>query len=193
MWFSKRALPINIVVHLHVTAKPARDVAPRRPSEPVSPRILIPTDLLLGAFRQLFPAERMMICGGYRSPRGVVRITSVVDVTEANPSAVHVRACPQKLAQALIDFERTGAHLALWLHSHPGDGPLATYPSNIDLRQERELRQHYSAELLCAIAVRDGHVRFWADTVRRGIRVQLQGVGVDPSMEDPYVYRLKIS
>ena len=33
------------------------------------------TDLMFAAFRQLFPAERMVVCGGYKSEAGV-RVTS---------------------------------------------------------------------------------------------------------------------
>src|SRR5262245_48086248 len=86
---------------------------------PIAPQgitVSIPTDLMFAAYRQLFPAERMVVFGGRRR-QGRVRVTSLVDVTEPHPSAAHVRACPQRLSEALIDLERTASHLAIWMHS----------------------------------------------------------------------------
>ena len=194
MWFFKTVPPsIKVAVHVHVRENAALAVT-SRPEQKKKPQIIIPTDLMFAAFRQLFPAERMIVCGGRRSASGSVQITSVVDVTEPSPSTVHVRACPQRLAQALIDFERTGAHFGLWLHSHPGETARATHPSDIDINQERELRQHYSGELLCAIAVRDGYLRFWGETVKRtSLRISFRGAGVETTSEDKHVYKLKTS
>lgn len=153
------------------------------------PSVVIPTDLMLAAFRHLFPAERMVMLAGRRLGNRVT-LTSFADVTERTPSAVHVRACPQKLAQALLDFERCGAHLALWLHSHPGTGALATHPSDIDRSQERLLRDHYSNQLLSAIAVADGHLRFWGGTPADRASLIWEGTGVYSCPHNHDVYKL---
>lgn len=176
-----------------ITELGLRADAYRRTRRPASePCVTIPTDLLFSAFRQLFPAERMLVCGAIRS-RHHIRLSSVVDVTEASPSPVHVRACPARLAQALIDFEHTGSHLALWLHSHPGTGALATHPSDIDLNQERQLREHYASHLLCAIATRDGHLRLWGHAIQSGlVSVRWRGRGVQPLRENSHVYKLDL-
>lgn len=192
-WFGRKSAPA-VNVSVTVTVSPSR---PRRSkgrlSETSPPRIIIPTDLLMAAWRQLFPAERMVVFGG-RAEGNDVLVTSYVDVTEANPSAVHVNACPKRLAQALIDFERTGAHLSLWMHSHPGEGPQATHPSRIDRDQEESLRHHYSQRLVSLIAVRDGYVRVWGKAPAQGVvAVQFNGAGLQTDPGEQLVYRLALA
>lgn len=190
-WFGRTSSQdFNVSVTVSVSPSPKRS---KRLTRTSPPRIIIPTDLLMAAWRQLFPAERMVIFGG-RADGEDVLVTSYVDVTEPKPSAVHVRACPQRLAQALIDFERTGAHLALWLHSHPGEGPRATYASRIDRDQEESLRHHYSQRLVSLIAVRDGYVRVWGQAPAQGVvAVQFNGTGLETDPEDQNVHRLTLA
>src|SRR5688500_8892867 len=111
MWFRGRKHPSMKIDVTIAVSETRRKRAPR--IQEMKSEIVVPTDLLLIAWRQLFPAERMVVFGGRVVDAGVA-ITSHVDVTEPNPSSVHVKACPQRLAQALIDFERTGVHLAMW-------------------------------------------------------------------------------
>lgn len=165
----------------------------RRVDDSVKPEVLFPTDLLFSAWRQVFPAERMLVLGGRRTKRRV-QVTSVSDVSEARPSRVHVRADPGKLVTTLVDLERTGAHLAVWMHSHPGSGPTATHPSDIDLRQEDDLRRHYSQDLICIIAVADGYFRLWGKAVEAGtVSIRWQGEGITQDPGEPHVYRLQLS
>jgi proteasome lid subunit RPN8/RPN11 len=155
-------------------------------------RIIIPTDLMFAAWRQLFPAERMLVFGARQTKRGV-RVTSLSDVTEPHPSVAHVRACPERMATCLVDFERTGAHLGVWVHSHPGEGFRATFPSGIDLNQDKDLRQHYSDRLVGIIAVRDGWLRVWGEAItRQGVRIQWSGRGVERHPGEEHVYRLTV-
>jgi len=171
-------------------ARPARRKGKKRPAGPTP--VVIPTDLLLSAFRQLFPAERMVIMGG-RACRQSIKATSVIDVTEARPSISHVRADRLKLSTALVDLSRSGAHLAIWMHSHPGIGPSATFPSVIDVRQEEDLRRHYSNRLVCLIAVRDGFVRVWGEAIDGGsVVVRWQGQGITSHPGEPHVYQLEL-
>jgi proteasome lid subunit RPN8/RPN11 len=154
--------------------------------------IVLPTDLMFSAFRQLFPAERMLIMGGRQTRRGI-RITSVADVSEPNPSAVHVRADKFRLNTALVDLSRTGAHFAVWVHSHPGLGPGATHPSDIDIPQEQDLRRHYSGHLLGLIVVRDGVVRAWGQAIDEdGIAITWRGSGIAPYPGERHVYQLAL-
>jgi proteasome lid subunit RPN8/RPN11 len=147
---------------------------------------------LFSAFRQLFPAERMVIMGG-RPCRGTIRVTSVIDVTEARPSVAHVRADRGLLANALVDLSRSGAHLSIWMHSHPGTGTAATFPSSIDLTQEEDLLRHYSNRLVCLIAVQDGFVRVWGRAIDDGsVTLRWQGRGIASHRGEPHVYQLQL-
>jgi proteasome lid subunit RPN8/RPN11 len=154
-------------------------------------RVIISTDLLLSAFRLMFPAERMLVCGG-RTRGSSIRLTSVVDVTEpGSASTVHVRACPARLGQALLDFERTGSHFAAWMHSHPGTGVESTRPSHIDTKQEAQLLKDYSPNLLNIIAVQDGWIRLWGHASQRLV-VRWSGKGVLTQKDTHHVVRLNL-
>src|SRR5882672_3091556 len=103
----RRLFELNLKIDLGTDAelKPTAEPKPLRPTGREAGRIIIPTDLMFAAWRQLFPAERMLVFGARQTKRGI-RVTSVSDVTEPRPSAAHVRACPERLATSLIDFER---------------------------------------------------------------------------------------
>src|SRR5580693_5343882 len=101
--------------------------------------LVLPTDLLTAAWRQLFPAERMIFVAGRRDGR-VTRATSLRDVTGETRSAGYVKASAALLQEALLDWEGTGARVVAWIHSHPGTGPTASHPSPIDHRQDADLR-----------------------------------------------------
>jgi proteasome lid subunit RPN8/RPN11 len=189
-----RSLKWTLKIELRTVAPgaPREETRKLPPVEEEDDRIIIPTDLMFAAWRQLFPAERMLVFGARQTKRGV-RITSLSDVTEPKPSAVHVRACPERMATSLIDFERTGAHLGVWVHSHPGEGSRATFPSEIDLNQDKDLRQHYSDRLIGIIAVRDGWLRVWGEAIRQGrVRVHWIGRGIEPHPGEAHVYRLTL-
>jgi hypothetical protein len=159
---------------------------------PAQPTVIVPTDLMFAAWRQVFPPERMVLFGGRKIAHGI-QVTSVVDVTGPQASVAHVRACPALLAQGLRDFDRTGVHLAVWMHSHPGEGITATYPSSIDVTQERDLRRHYSDKLISVIAVRDGWLRVWGRAIEDAtVSVGWSGQGIERHPEAPNVYRFKL-
>lgn len=178
----------------HVLLPPGASIDVLRPSITGRPvKVLIPTDLMFCAWRQVFPAERMLMLGGRRTGHRV-KVTSVSDVSEAHPSSVHVRAEPTKLIPALLDLERAGAYLAAWMHSHPGAGPTATHPSQIDLHQEADFRRHYSDALICIIAVADGHFRLWGTAIDEGrVQVRWQGSGITRLPGESHVFRLDLS
>ena len=67
--------------------------ARRRTVTTDTPVVLVPTELMITAWRSLFPAERMCVFGGRAIRRGT-RVTCAMDVTEARPTVVHVPVLP---------------------------------------------------------------------------------------------------
>jgi proteasome lid subunit RPN8/RPN11 len=152
-------------------------------------RIVVSNELLQKSYQSLFPAERMLVVAGQRSG-DIIRLTDVFDVT-GDQSGGHVRADPTLLARALIGMEQSNGFLAGWLHSHPGFGPSATYPSPIDLKQHQDWIQDYSPNLLSVIVVKDRWVRFWGTGLESSqIEVELTGYGLIRESKHGYVYRL---
>lgn len=152
-------------------------------------RLVITTDLLIAAWRQLFPAERMLFVAGRREGDGI-RATSIRDVTGDSRSRAHVKASPAALCEALLDWQASGAHVVAWIHSHPGLGALASHPSAIDERQDRDLRGAYGG-VVGMIVTQDGWLRVWGSAVADGVRVEFWGSGVVRT-ELPHVYRLAV-
>lgn len=150
--------------------------------------VVVPTDLLFQLHQELLPAERMAIVSGRENGNGQVLAGAAFDVTgEAHTS--HVQADPRKLAQALIAMERAGTHLALWIHSHPGTGRMATHPSATDTTQHADWIRDYTPSLVSVILVEDGWIRFWGSALERQ-EVALEVVGNGVTEEDSNVYRL---
>jgi len=142
----------------------------------------IHSDLLYQMRHQLFPAERMLVASGKRRTEGI-DIRAVFEVT-GQATVGHVRAEPDKLGQALISMDLTETYFALWVHSHPGTGKACTYPSDTDIRQHADWLQHYSPDLVSAIMVRDGWIRFWGTAVESGrLHVEVVGPGVKKEEE----------
>ena len=151
--------------------------------------LLIPTDFLHHAKLNLFPAERMAVVAR-RVLDGRLILGAACDVTGVAHHA-HVRADPGKLAGALMAFERSGAQLGAWVHSHPGTGITATAPSQIDRDQYADWIRDFGDSLVAAIIVSDGFVRFWGDAVESGTcRVKLVGDGVRRVGGHRHVYRV---
>lgn len=158
------------------------DVAQRR-------TIYIPSELLLQAGELLMPPERMGILGGRMIGDRFVLCT-LHDVTGLGHHA-HVTADSGKLTRALVSFERAGAALAGWVHSHPGTGADATAPSGIDRAQYADWIRDYTDRLVGVIVVRDGFVRLWGEAVESGrVRVQVLGDGVRATAEGRNVLKL---
>ena len=152
-------------------------------------KVIVPVDLLYQVHQELFPAERMMVTSGRRHG-SQVRLGAAFDVTGEHHAA-HVCADPQKLAQALVAMERSGAHFACWWHSHPGTSPLATTPSCEDHEQFAGLVQNYSENLLGVIMVADGWIRFWGQAIEAGrIELDFIGTGIHRENRNDPIYRL---
>jgi proteasome lid subunit RPN8/RPN11 len=154
-----------------------------------SPRLVISSIILHQMKHSLFPAEKMLVGAGHRNGEDVM-IDAVFEVTgEAN--AGHVWADRNRLSQALISMSETDTYFALWIHSHPGNGSSSTYPSQTDLDQEKDWLKDYSKNLVNAIMVKDGFLRFWGKSIQnKQITVCVEGVGVKKVSETEYIYKL---
>jgi proteasome lid subunit RPN8/RPN11 len=158
-------------------------------NETRSRTLLVPTDALFRAFSSLFPVERMGIMAA-RNIAGNTIVGSMYDITGTGHRA-HVRADSGKLAEALIQMDRSGSHLAVWIHSHPGASVVATTPSGIDRDQYADLIRDYGSDLVGIIVADGGHVRFWGDAVESGqVRIELAGDGMTPIQGQHHVYRI---
>jgi proteasome lid subunit RPN8/RPN11 len=153
------------------------------------PSLLVPADLLFQIYYSLFPAERMMVISGRRTGDTVV-LGAAFDVTGV-ASGGHVSADPALLARALISMDLSDTYLAAWIHSHPGRGIQATFPSKIDLRQHAEWIQNYSSHLLSAIIVQDRYIRFWGTALEaEDLTLSVQLPGLTQEDGNDHVYRL---
>jgi proteasome lid subunit RPN8/RPN11 len=158
----------------------------------IARRVVIPLDLLIVAWRAVFPPERMMILIG-RSDNETVRITSIRDVTWERRSVAYVKASSVLLSQALLDSEVSGARLVGWLHSHPGSGIGASIPSSIDLAQDADWRRDFGDGFVGLITTADGWVRGFGRAVDDSIvALSFEGFGIQQIHGDRHVYRLGI-
>jgi proteasome lid subunit RPN8/RPN11 len=152
-------------------------------------RVLVSSDLLYQAHHALFPAERMLVVAG-RQCGDVVMLGAVFDVT-GTASTWTVRADPIRLARALIAMDMSGTYLAGWIHSHPGNGAQATWPSSTDLQQHQDWIRDYTVSLLSAIVVADGWVRLWGNALEsRQIVVEIIGEGISKEEQHDWLFRL---
>lgn len=151
--------------------------------------VRVPSTLLYHAHCSLFPAERMIVTSG-RHWAGGLALENSFDVTGV-ASAGHVRADPEKLGRALIAMSVSDAHMAAWIHSHPGYGIGSTLPSHIDLEQEKDWLSEFSPLLLGLIVVADGFVRFWGQAVeQKQVHIVIDGPGVIQQESNDHVYKL---
>jgi len=154
--------------------------------------LLIPADLIVAAWRSLFPAERMMLLGGSRSGE-MTRVSSSWDVTGLDRSVVHVKASSTLLGRTLLDFEASGVHMLAWLHSHPGRSSMATHPSQIDWRQDADFRRDFGSRVVGFIVTEDGYLRAWGRALDEGsIKLTFEGSSVESIPGEAHVYRLAV-
>lgn len=153
------------------------------------PRLIISSRIIYQMKHSLFPAEKMLVGAGHRIGQDVV-IDAVFDVT-GQASEVGVKADSALLDRALISMSLTESYFALWIHSHPGIGVSATFPSQTDLNQEKDWLRDYSKDLVNAIMVKDGILRFWGKALQNEqIAVSVEGTGLTKISENEHIYKL---
>lgn len=154
------------------------------------PRMTISSTILYQLHHSLFPAERMLVGAGRKNGNDI-EIDGVFDVTGKATSG-YVKADANRLARALIVMSETEKYFALWIHSHPGRGKGATHPSGTDTNQEAEWLKDYSPNLINAIVVEDGFVRFWGKAIEeKRVTLGITGTGIVKESENESVFRLE--
>lgn len=172
-----------------------REMEPRLLSSAINdidptPRMIINSTLLFQLHHSLFPAERMLVGAGQKIGK-TIKIDGIFDVT-GNASSGYVKADANRLARALIVMSETDKYFAFWIHSHPGNGKGATYPSKTDTDQEAEWLKDYSSNLVNAIIVEDRYVRFWGKALdEKRVNVKITGIGVRRASETEEIYQLE--
>jgi len=139
------------------------------------PTYLVGAEFLHDAARRLTRTqnEDLVYVTGLADGDGVFALTKLVRIALRRGPA-HATPVPASAARTLARLDAAGELLLAMLHSHPGDGPGATLPSDEDLQtQERLERAEYPT--IGAIVSRDGHVRFYG--VNRRFRVAISGEG----------------
>lgn len=172
----------------------ARACSPPATATPTTPettrcRLLIDSTLLYALHANLLPPERMLVAGGVDTSDGI-RILGHADVTGVgNP--VHCTADPEKFNRAQRGFTMSGSRFVLWVHSHPGMGPQANGPSQIDRDQYAKFSPTYSPWLAAAIFTADGWIRFWGEAIDgQHQEVIVTGRGVDARNTERTLYEL---
>lgn len=154
------------------------------------PRMVISSTLLFQLHHSLFPAEKMLVGAGSRNGQ-TLEIDGVFDVT-GKASSGYVKADADLLGRALIIMSETNKHFALWIHSHPGKGAGATYPSGTDLNQEAEWLKDFSPNLVNVIVVEDRYIRFWGKALKeKRVSVEIEGAGVRRVSNEEEIYQLE--
>lgn len=89
---------------------------------------------LTDAYRRLTqdPSEDMVLVTGPTLARGIIRVPCRMLEFEKQRSRYGVKGDPRSVLSVLMELERWGLHPLAALHSHPGSGPDAAEPSNID-------------------------------------------------------------
>lgn len=149
------------------------------------------TGAIFQLYWDIFPPEKMYVVAG-RNVASTIVLEAAYGVTGESHSG-YVRADPARMANALMSIERSGGFLAAWIHSHPGRGAIATMPSAIDRRQHTEWLKDYSPDLLGAILVEDGYVRFWGTALENGdTSLLVTGSGLQREATHDHLYRLEL-
>lgn len=179
--WAARWLFVRLLAHLNRAIQEAPDELP------AGREIVVPSVLLYQAKESLFPPERLLVVAGQRTAQQVW-LQAVFDVT-GTASSGHVRADPERLARALIAMDRTDTFLAAWMHSHPGNGPEATRPSPIDLRQHDDWLRDYSPFLVGMIFAGEW-LHVWGTALDEGkVAMRIVGPGLLLEDEDGTLWR----
>ena len=137
-------------------------------------------------WRLLFPAEEMLCLSGPVSQAGVCHLDQAVSLEPDSSSTVHFQPTPESVYSALKRFKRFGYGLKVIIHSHPGEGSLATMPSSTD-RQTLE-RHERSCRAIGMIVTRDGYLRAFADALN--FELKIYGAGVEVINEKQKLFQL---
>lgn len=137
-----------------------------------------------GMFREVFHYATGLNLGDNR-----YAISHIVPVEFAHQSVGGVRVADESSIEKLAWLDELGLPLVCHVHSHPGCGVGATYPSTIDMRFQERLQRggHIAVGLIFS---RDGFARFFGGEGQE-FDVDVQGHQVEK--EGDNVYRLAMA
>jgi hypothetical protein len=133
--------------------------------------------------------ERLHIVTGLALEGHRYTLEQMQKVTMSAQSVVGAKADQQSLTHALIQLMESGHALHSLFHSHPGHGPGATHPSNIDLSTHKRLEEG-GYPVIGAIFV-PRFVRFFS--AERPFTISIYGTGVTPVPGEKNVFQIHTS
>lgn len=138
---------------------------------------LVGSTLLQSAFSILSktPTEAIVYASGHRFGN-LLTVEGLAELELEASEYVYASADAGFTGRLLADFEERGQVLTCYLHAHPGKGPSANHPSQIDLACQSRFEQG-NYPTVGGIFSRDGYARFFSN--EKPFRVIVAGKGAD--------------
>lgn len=182
---------------VHVTNEAVQPLLPLRPggrpaadaSVPqyfISSRCLIECYTFLTGDARNF--ERLHLVTGIAIDGNRYTLEQMHKVPLSHQSHVRAQADQQALTRALIELTESGHALHAIFHSHPGQGALATCPSDLDLATHKR-HEDTGYPLIGGIFVKGGVVRFFS--AHRPFTITIYGTGVTPVPGENNVFQIQ--
>ncbi len=151
-------------------------------TEDAVPTYLVGSRFITDCYRFLMkhPTEVLHDVSGVKH-NGVYTMERLDPLELDESSSVYARSNLLSTRDSLMDMHRFGYLLTGVFHSHPGNGPSSTNPSDIDVRNQKKL-EYAGYKCLSAVFSRDGYVRFFS--VSNPFKVVVRGRGVDNAGEE---------
>lgn len=161
---------------------------PKRKRRKKPLRFVLDTPLLTELIDQLTRTddEDITYVSGIRTDDDRI-LTRAIPVELASASLAHAHASARSCAEIMIRLVEADLPLVAMAHSHPGNGPESTRPSNVDLRYMETLEKN-GAEIIGIIVNRGGFVRFFTSELK--FEVYLQGNEFEPIDGYSDVYKM---
>ena len=173
---------INILARFYISAKEPKLVL----------RYRIDSLFLIEAFKFLVagPEEALRMVSGIVIEDNHYVLDRLVKV-DYQASIVAAKANIKDMFTKLIELDEKHGHLLLAVfHSHPFNGVAGTCPSGIDRNLQENLEKS-GYKVIQAIFARDGHIRFFSNTLKFEIDTYGKGVNKLSAKENETIFKLE--